>query len=96
MARQDLTGREWAEAVEQFGEDLSRLNKAFDRLCDRVAIPAVDRINEIPNQEHLQTIADAFRALGDRLCRECEAAEEAEDRRRLVSVGGHRDGGSAA
>lgn len=82
MSREDLTYRQEAEASEQFGDDLAALNRAFDRLCDRMSPGATDAINEIAHQDKLDTIAEAFRALGDRLCRDCDAAEEAEDRRR--------------
>lgn len=80
MAR--LTSRAEAEAVEQFGDDLAALCRAFDRLCHRISSDTLDAINAIPNQEHLDTIAEDFRTLGDLLCRNCDAAEEAEDRRR--------------
>jgi hypothetical protein len=91
-----LTARQAAEAIEQFGDDLAALNRAFDKLCDRMSGGTMDQVNAIEHQDRLDTIAEAFRALGDRLCRECDEAEEADDRRRMVNVGGHRDGGSAA
>lgn len=81
MAR-TLTAREAAEAIEQFGDDLAALNRAFDRLCDRMSMETCDLINEIPHQDDLSAIAEGFRKLGDRLCRDCDHAEEAEDRRR--------------
>lgn len=77
----DLTAREAAERVEQFGDDLLALSQAFDRDCNRMS-PFDERVNAIEHQDHLETIAKAFQALGDRMCRECEHAEEADDRRR--------------
>jgi ElaB/YqjD/DUF883 family membrane-anchored ribosome-binding protein len=77
-----LTYRQEAEAIEQFGDDLAKLMRDFDQLCARMSPGAIDGVNAIPNQDHLDTVAEAFRALGDRLCRECDAAEEADDRRR--------------
>lgn len=74
------TARKHAEAVEQLGDDLAKLMSAFDRL--RLPNYITDRVNDTPNQEHLDDIAKAFQALGDRLCRECEHVEEADDRRR--------------
>lgn len=66
-------------------------------LLEEANLPdAPDAINDIADQDKIDTIAEAFRALGDRLCRLCDAAEEAEDRRHMISVGGHRDGGSAS
>lgn len=82
MAREDLTYRQEAEAIEQFGDDLAALNRAFDKLCDRMSPGATNAINEIANQDKLDTIAEAFRKLGDRLCRLCDEREEAEDQRR--------------
>jgi len=81
-ARDFDVARQQAEGVEAFGDDLAKLCKALDRLCERLPMATVDRINDIPNQECLDTIAKAFQALGDRLCRECDWAEEADDRRR--------------
>lgn len=77
-----LSSREAAEAIEQFGDDLAKLNRAFDNACARMHWTDVDRVNEIDSQDKLDGIAEAFRALGDRLSRDCDAAEEAEDRRR--------------
>jgi hypothetical protein len=74
-----LTARQQAEAVEQFGDDLIKLCKTF---CDGFDLDTVDRVNEVPNQEKLETIAKAFQQLGDQLCRECDEADEADDRRR--------------
>lgn len=78
----NLAARAQAEAVEQFGDDLAALTRSFDRLCSRMTGLAIDGVNAIPDQDKLDTVAEAFRALGDRLCRECDAAEEADDRRR--------------
>ena len=74
-----LTARQEAEAIEQFGDDLMRLCKTF---CDGFHLVTVDRVNEVPDQEKLETIAKAFQALGDQICRELDAAEEADDRHR--------------
>lgn len=76
---QKLSARAEAEAIEQFGDDLLKLCKTF---CDGFSNATVDRVNEVPNQEHLETIAKAFQALGQRIQAECDDAEEAEDRRR--------------
>jgi hypothetical protein len=77
-----LTSRQEAEAVEQFGEELTKLLVGFDRLCARMSASTMERINAIPNQEHLDTVATAFSELGDRLCVEDDQHAEAEDRRR--------------
>lgn len=77
-----LTARQEAEAIEQFGDDLAKLMRAFDRLCHNMSPSAMELVNEIAHQEHLDTIAEGFRTAGDLLCRECDAVEEAEDRRR--------------
>lgn len=82
MSTSKLTARQEAEAIEAFGDELAALNIAFTQLCDRMSIATMDRVNAIPNQDHLDTIAEAFRALGDQLCREDDKAAEAEDRRR--------------
>lgn len=82
MSSPKLTAREEAEAIEQFGDDLAKLMVGFDRLCNRMSSAAIERVNAIPNQDHLDTVAEAFRALGDQLCREDDQAAEAEDRRR--------------
>jgi len=76
-----LTLRASAEAVEQFGDDLAALVINFDRLCSRMGA-VTERINAIPDQDKLEAVAEAFRKLGDQLFRECDAAEEADDRRR--------------
>lgn len=75
----NLTRRQEAEAIEQFGDDLLKLCRDF---CAGFSNPTVDLVCEVPDQEKLEEIGRAFQALGDRLCRECEEAEEAEDRRR--------------
>jgi ElaB/YqjD/DUF883 family membrane-anchored ribosome-binding protein len=77
-----LTPRQQAEAIEQFGDDLAKLCRDFDRLCQPMASEAIDHINAVQNQDHLDSVAEAFRALGDRLCREIDLADEAEDRAR--------------
>jgi len=74
-----LTAREEAEAIEQFGDELLKLCKTF---CDGFNLATVDRVNAVPDQEKLEVIGKAFQALGDQMSRECDAAEEADDRRR--------------
>jgi hypothetical protein len=77
-----LTFRQQAEAIEQFGDDLAALCRKLDNLCGRLCSEAVDGINAIPNQDHLDTVAEAFRALGAKFSLDCDAYDEAEDRRR--------------
>lgn len=77
-----LTARQEAEAIEQFGDDLIKLGKAFDKLCERMSPFATDAINGIEGQDQLDTIARAFQALGERMCGDLDHAEEADDRRR--------------
>lgn len=83
-----MTARQEAEAIEQFGDDLAALNIAFDKLCERLSPWARDRINEMPAiliadcGDMVDTVAEAFRSLGDRMCRELDTGEEADDRRR--------------
>lgn len=77
-----LTARDEAEAIEAFGDELAILTRTFDKLCGRMSSEVTDRINAIPHQDYLDTVAEAFRALGAALCRECDEAEEADDRRR--------------
>lgn len=74
-----LTPRQEAEAIEQFGDDLMKLCKTF---CDGFSLATVDLVNEVPDQEKLETIAKAFQTLGQRISAECDEAEEADDRRR--------------
>jgi hypothetical protein len=74
-----LTKRDQAEAISQFGEDLLKLIKPF---CNGFDLDIVDRVNAVPDQEELETIAAAFVRLGDELSAECDEAEEANDRRR--------------
>ena len=78
MARA-LTYRQEAEAIEQFGDDLLKLCRDF---CAGFDSATVDRVCAVPNQEHLEVIAQAFQALGSQMQNECDEAEEAEDRRR--------------
>lgn len=80
--RTPMTAREEAEAIEQFGDDLAKLMRAFDLSCRRMSAHAIDRVNAIPNQDELDTVAEAFRALGDQLCREDDQANVADDERR--------------
>lgn len=77
-----LTARQFAEGVEQFADDLLALMKRLDDLCSGAPSVLVDRVNGIEHQDQLDTVARAFQALGDRLSRECDHAEEAEDRDR--------------
>lgn len=80
--RTELDAREAAEAIEQFGDDLAALSIAFTKLCGRMSSDTVDEVNAIQHEDKIDTVAEAFRALGDRLCREYDAAEEAGDRSR--------------
>jgi hypothetical protein len=77
-----LSPRQEAEAIEQFGDDMAKLVHGLDRLCDRMCPATIERINAIPQQGNLDTTIEAFRKLGDQLSRECDQAEEADDRRR--------------
>lgn len=70
-----LTARQQAEAIEQFGDDLAKLLRAFDRLCPQLSASAMELVNDIPHQDKLDGIAEAFRAAGDLLCRECDHVE---------------------
>lgn len=79
MPTHKLTARQEAEAIEQFGDDLLKLDKAFG---EGFSLATVDRVCAVEHQEHLGTIAKAFQALGRQMQDECDAAEEAEDRRR--------------
>lgn len=74
-----LTKRQQAEAIEQFGDDLTKLLKDF---CVGFDLAIVDRVCAIPHQDRLDCIAAAMRRLGDGMQRECDEAEEADDRRR--------------
>lgn len=84
----NLSPREEAEAIEQFGDDLAALNIAFDKLCARLSPWAKDRLNEMPAiliadcSDMVDTVAEAYRKLGDEMCRELVQLDEAEDRRR--------------
>lgn len=85
---QKLSARAEAEAIEGFGDQLAALNIAFDKLCERLSPWARDRINEMPAilvadcSDMVDTVAEAYRKLGDEMCRELDQADEAEDRRR--------------
>jgi len=74
-----LTLRQEAEAIEQFGDDLMKLCKTF---CDGFSLDTVDRVNAVPDQDKLETIAAAFQRLGQALHNDCDEAAEADDRRR--------------
>jgi hypothetical protein len=74
MASEMLTARSEAEAIEKFGDDLAKLMNDLDRLTKRMSRAAIERINAIPNQDYLDTVAEAFRTLGDQLCREDDQA----------------------
>jgi hypothetical protein len=91
-----LTARQAAEAIEQFGMDLIRLSAAFDKVCERMASHDIDAVNAVPGQDQITTTAGILLAVGHELSDACDAAEEADDRARMVNVGGHRDGGSAS
>lgn len=77
-----LTPRQAAEAIEEFGDELASLIKAFERKLSGMNAAHFEAINAIPHQEWLDDIAQGYRAAGERLNRECDHAEEAEDRRR--------------
>jgi hypothetical protein len=74
-----LTARQEADAIEAFGDDLMKLCKTF---CDGFSLSTVDLVNAVPDQEKLETIASAFQLMGQRMQSDCDAYEEAEDRRR--------------
>jgi hypothetical protein len=76
-----LTPRQEAEAIEAFGDDLAKLDRAFTDLCQRMSAEAIERINAIPGQDLCEAI-EGFRRVGDQMSRECDVADEAEDRRR--------------
>jgi hypothetical protein len=77
-----LTERQSAEAIEQLGDDLAKLDRTFTDLCARMPSHVTDRVNDIPWQDRLEEIAESFRKLGDELCREDDQRAEDEDRRR--------------
>ena len=77
-----LTARQEADAIEQFAEDMAKLMKSFDRMCDRLLSDTVARISAIPQQDELDGIAASFAALGRDLHNDCDEAAEADDRRR--------------
>jgi len=77
-----FTAREEAEAIQAFGDELASLTRGFDRLVNRMSNEAIERINAIPEQDHLETVAKAFQAIGEAMSRACDEAEEADDRRR--------------
>jgi len=70
-----LTTRQEAEAIEGFGNDLIRLVAPF---CDGFSLATVDRVNAVPDQEKLETIAKAFQRLGAQMSLECDEADEPE------------------
>jgi hypothetical protein len=74
-----LTKRQQAEAIEKFGDALWKLDSDFAAGFDN---DVVDRVCTVPNQEHIGCIARAFQRLGEQMQRECDEAEEADDRRR--------------
>lgn len=71
-----------AEVIEQFGDDLAKLTAALDQKLQGLPFDITSEVNAIPHQEHLDEIAEGFRAFGRRLEQEVYHAEEAEDRRR--------------
>lgn len=73
--RYPLTARQEAEAIEQFGMDLIRLNANFDKICERMSARGIDAVNAIPDQDRLTTIAGIFMFEGQRYCAECDRAE---------------------
>lgn len=75
-----MTAREEAEAIWQIGEELASLLNA--RVFARMSPAVIDRWNAVPNVEHIDTIAKDISELGEALCGECDAHEEAQDRRR--------------
>jgi hypothetical protein len=74
-----FTPRQEAEAIEQFGDDLAALCRSLDDKCKRLSPAAIERINAIPHQDHLDTVAEAFRKLGDEMCAKLDAADEGAD-----------------
>ena len=68
-----LDRREAAEAVEWFGDTLATLDGHFTALVERMPAEITDRVNAIDGQDRLGELAEAFRALGDKLCEETDA-----------------------
>lgn len=68
-----MTPRQEAEAIEQFGDDLLKLCRDF---CAGFSNATVDRVCEVPNQEHLESVGKALQALGLQIHNECDAAED--------------------
>lgn len=68
-----LTDREAAEAIEQFGMDLIRLNADFGKLCARMPPAAIYGVNAIPDQDRITTIAGQLLLLGQQLSARCDA-----------------------
>ena len=77
-----LTARQEADGIEQFAEDMAKLMKGFDRMCDRLSSDTVARISAIPQQDELDGIAAGFAKLAQAMHNECDEAAEADDRRR--------------
>lgn len=74
MTAAKLTLRQEAEAIEQFGDDLLKL---CNRFCDGFSLATVDRVCAVPDQERLESIAEAFQQLGQQMQDECDALEDA-------------------
>ncbi len=75
-----LARRDAAEAIEQFGDDLAKLSRSLDRLFERLPGDMVQRLNVIPHQDRIDSIAESFRQCGMGFSRDCDAAEDANTR----------------
>lgn len=69
-----LTKRQEAEAIQQFGESLTKQLRSF---CAGFSLATVDRVCAIRNQEHIDSIAKDIWDLGNTMLDECDEGEAA-------------------
>lgn len=74
----ELTPRQSAQRIEEFGSDLQRLIREFDADVCKLDTDHLNALNVIPKSQYLDDIARAITALGDRLCAGLDRDDEAE------------------
>lgn len=77
-----FTGRQLAEDIEDIGFNMLKALSSLDGLCRGMDPDTLARVNAIPHQDEMDTVARDLAALGQALSAECDQAEEADDRRR--------------
>jgi hypothetical protein len=86
-----ITERAIAEQMIETGQAILLASKQLDRVLDQatLAMTAVNDINAVPHQEHIEDIAKGYIAAGNAICERLDAEGDRATERAFWRVGGY-------